>query len=81
MITLNCKIKHFDWTPALHCSYISTTSKVPGAVASAWHADGRGFNHHVGQNILSWKFGHENISTAIHSLTPIQEGQLTVTKH
>ena len=47
--------------------------------ASAWYADGRGFDPHVRQNILSSRFGHENISTAILSLPLIQEGQLSVT--
>ena len=46
--------------------------------ASAWCADGRGFDPHV------WKYsfvavGHEIISTVILSLLMIQEGQLSVT--
>ena len=47
--------------------------------ASAWNADGRGFDPHVRQNILSLRFGHENNSTTILSLPLIQEGQLSVT--
>ena len=47
--------------------------------ASAWYADGRRFDPHVRQNILSLRFGHENISTTILSLPLIQEGQLSVT--
>ena len=41
--------------------------------------DGRGFNPHVRQNILSLGFGHEKNSTTILSLPLIQEGQLSVT--
>ena len=41
--------------------------------------DGRGFDPHVLQNILSLRFGHENVSTTILSLPLIQEGQLSVT--
>ena len=51
----------------------------PNECASAWYADGRGFDPHVRQNILSLRFGHENNSTAILSLPLIQEGQLSVT--
>ena len=47
--------------------------------ASAWYTDGRGFDPHVRQNILSLRFGHENVSTTIFSLLLIQEGQLSVT--
>ena len=47
--------------------------------ASAWYADGRGFDPHVRQNILSLRFGHEKISTTILSLPLIQEGQLSIT--
>ena len=36
------------------------------------------FNPHV-RHILSWRLGHENISTAILSLPLIQEEQLSVT--
>ena len=46
---------------------------------SAWYADGRGFDPHVRQNILSFRFGHEKISMAILSLPLIQEWQLSVT--
>ena len=47
--------------------------------ASAWYAEGRVFNLHVRQSILSLRFGHENISTAILSIALIEEGQLSVT--
>ena len=47
--------------------------------ASPWYADGRGFDPDVRQNILSLRFGHENVSTTILSLPLIQEGQLSVT--
>ena len=43
------------------------------------YADGRAFDSHVRQNILSLRFGHEKISTTILSLPLIQEGQLSVT--
>ena len=45
---------------------------------SAWHASGPEFDPHV-RHILSWRLGHENISTAILSLPLIQEEQLSVT--
>ena len=45
---------------------------------SAWHASGPEFDPHV-RHILSWRLGHENISTAILSLLLIQEEQLSVT--
>ena len=44
----------------------------------AWHASGPEFDPHV-QHILSWRLGHENISTAILPLPLIQEEQLSVT--
>ena len=44
----------------------------------AWHASGPEFDPHV-RHILSWRLGHENISTAILPLPLIQEGQLSVT--
>ena len=43
---------------------------------SAWHASGP--DPHV-RHILSWRLGHENISTAILPLPLIQEEQLSVT--
>ena len=46
--------------------------------ASAWYVVGRGFDPHVRQHSFE-AFGHEIISTAILSLLPIQEGQLSVT--
>ena len=45
---------------------------------SAWHASGPEFDPHV-RYILSWRLGHENISTAILPLPLIQEEQLSVT--
>ena len=47
--------------------------------ASAWYADGRGFDLHVRQNILPLKFGHERISTTSLSLPLIQEGHMSIT--
>ena len=45
---------------------------------SAWHESGPEFDSHV-RHILSWRLGHENISTAILPLPLIQEEQLSVT--
>ena len=44
----------------------------------AWHASGPEFDPHV-RHILSWRLGHENISTAILPLPLIQEEQLSIT--
>ena len=44
----------------------------------AWHASGPEFDPQV-RHILSWRLGHENISTAILPLPLIQEEQLSVT--
>ena len=44
----------------------------------AWHASSPEFDPHV-RHILSWRLGHENISTAILLLPLIQEEQLSVT--
>ena len=44
----------------------------------AWHASGPEFDPYV-RHILSWRLGHENISTAILPLPLIQEEQLSVT--
>ena len=41
--------------------------------AFAWYADGRGFNPHVRQNILSLTFVHAKILTTILSFPLIQE--------
>ena len=46
--------------------------------ASAWYADGRGFDPLVRRHSFV-DTGHEIISTAILSLPLIQEGQLSVT--
>ena len=44
----------------------------------ARHASGPEFDPHV-RHILSWRLGHETISTAILPLPLIQEEQLSVT--
>ena len=44
----------------------------------AWHASGPEFDPHV-WHILSWRLGHENISTAIVPPPLVQEEQLSVT--
>ena len=53
----------------------------PGAVArwDARHPGMRTASGSVRQNILSLRFGHENVSTSVLSLPLIQEGQLSVT--
>ena len=43
-----------------------------------WHTSGPEFDPHV-RHILSWRLGHDNISTAILPLPLIQEEQLSVT--
>ena len=43
----------------------------------AWYASGPEFDPHV-RHILSWRLGHENISTAIFPLPLLQEEQLSV---
>ena len=43
----------------------------------AWQARGPEFDPHV-RHILSWRLGHENISTAILPLPLIQEEQFDV---
>ena len=45
---------------------------------SAWHESGPEFDPHF-RHILSWRLGHEKISTAILPLPLIQEEQLSVT--
>ena len=44
----------------------------------AWHASGPELDPHI-RHILSWRFGHENISTAILPISLIQKEQLSVT--
>ena len=44
----------------------------------AWHTSGPEFDPYV-RHILSWRLGHENISTVILPLLLIQEEQLSVT--
>ena len=46
--------------------------------ASAWYADGRGFDPRVRQHSFI-EFGYKIISTAILSLPLVQEEQLSVT--
>ena len=62
--------------------YLSTTGRGSSIGSDfsefAWHASGPEFDPHV-RHILSWRLGHENISTAILLLPLIQEEQLSVT--
>ena len=46
----------------------------PIGSVSAWHASGPEFDPHV-RHILSWRLGHEKISTAILPVPLIQEEQ------
>ena len=66
--------------PVNNFSVISGRTGRGGSIESefAWHASGPEFDPHVG-HILSWRLGHENISTAILPLPLIQEEQLSVT--
>ena len=57
-------------------SFVFRGSSIGGEFA--WHASGPEFDLHV-RHILSWRLGHENISTAILPLPLIQEEQLSVT--
>ena len=64
----------YGGTMIKHLNYDWNTSNVE----FAWHASGPEFDPYV-WHILSWRFGHENISTAILPLLLIQEEQLSVT--
>ena len=69
-------------TPA-HCDrhrhmYVGTGRGSLIGPESVWHASGPEFDPHI-RHILSWRLGHENISTAILPLPQIQEEQLSVT--
>ena len=63
-------------TPILHPTVTGRGSSIGSEFA--WHASGPEFDPHV-RHILSWRLGHENISTAILPLPLIQEEQLSVT--
>ena len=79
---------HLTITLATSCQYqcvckISSQYSTPGRGSSigsefAWDASGPEFDPHV-RHILSWRLGHENISTAILPLPLIQEEHLSVT--
>ena len=60
----------------LHTNITGRGSSI--ASVFAWHASGPEFDLHV-RHILSWRLGHENISTVILPLPLIQEEQLSVT--
>ena len=74
------KIGHFKLVSKIsgkvHCVFTGRGSSIGSEFA--WHASGPEFDPHV-QHILSWRLGHENISTAILPLPLIQEEQLSVT--
>ena len=63
-----------------HCLFIYFETGCGSSIGSefAWQSSGPEFNPHV-LHILSWRLGHENISTAILPLPLIQEEQLSVT--
>ena len=64
-------------TFALSDTRMAGCSSLIGSM-SAWHASGPRFNPQV-QQILSWRLGHEKVSTAILPLPLIQEEHLAVT--
>ena len=63
-----------------HCLYTFIETGRGSSIGSefAWNASGPESNSHI-RHILSWRLGHENISTAILPLPLIQEEQLSVT--
>ena len=61
------------WTRPLWAGRGSSIGSV-----STWHASGPEFDSHI-RHILSWRLGHEKISTTILPLPLIQEEQLSVT--
>ena len=63
------------WSAKVQASLTGRGSSI-GSM-STWHASGPEFESHV-RRILSWRLGHENISTAIFPLPLIQEEQLSV---
>ena len=71
---------HPDTTiPEVYKSHLLSTGRSSSIGSeSAWHARGPEFDPHV-RHILSWRLGHENISTTILPLSLIQEEQLSVT--
>ena len=72
-------VTQYDTLASYHF-YKSITTGRGSSIGSvfAWHASGPEFDAHV-RHILSWRLGHENISTAILPLPQIQEEQLSVT--
>ena len=70
-----------EWIKLIICMMLDTGLAGRGSsvgCASAWYADGRGFDPYVRQHSFV-EIGHKIISTAILSLPLIQEGQLSVT--
>ena len=63
----NCQYRYLNSTGS-----VSLIGSVP-----AWHVSGPEFDPHV-RHIISWRLGHEKISTAILPLPLIQEEQLSV---
>ena len=63
----------------IHCVLLVCIAGRGSSIGSAFamHASGPEFEPHVRHN-LSWRLGHENISTAILPLPLIQEEQLSV---
>ena len=69
--------------PLIHYKFLKKQADSAGrgssvGCASAWYADGRGFDPHVRQHSFV-EIGYEIISTAIFSLSLIQEEQLSGT--
>ena len=66
------------WVMDACCTFAAAGRGSSIGSVSAWHASGPEFDPHV-RHILSWRLGHEKISTAILPLSLIQEEQLSVT--
>ena len=69
--------ENYLFTTHISC-FITAEGSVARPEASAWHADGRGFDPWVRQHSFV-KIGQKMISTVILSLPLIQVGQLSVT--
>ena len=67
-------LRHSTYLPLIPVEQLSVTCERTGRGSSI----GSVFDPHV-RHILSWRLGHENISTAILPLPLIQEEQLSVT--
>ena len=67
------KENHLIRAGTLCLPFVAAGHSISIGCASACYADGPGFDPHVRQNILSLRFGHENVSKIILSLSLFQE--------